>query len=149
MNDVRLSPSFWLSELTASQTATRRQIDNTPPPVVLSNLRGVLAPGLQRIRDLLGVPVLVSSGYRSPSLNAAVGGSRTSQHVLGFAADFTAPEFGSPRRVAEAIVGRVGYDQLIFEGTWVHVSFVPAAARAEVLTAHFVGGSVTYSRGLT
>lgn len=145
------APSFHLDEFLHSQTAQRKGISNAPTPAHLENITRLLAPGMQRVRDLLRVPVLISSGYRSLALNRAVGGSATSQHCEGLAADFTAPAFGSPRRICEHILANaseIRFDQLIYEGTWVHISFVAAAPRHEVLTAHFGGGRVTYSRGL-
>lgn len=153
MLDERITPNIWLSELVRSGMALRRGIDNTPPPAVLQVLRGTLAPGLQRVRDLLCVPVQITSGYRSPALNAAVGSGPKSQHLLGLAADFIAPQFGTPRAVCRYLVKRapdVRFDQLIWEGQWVHISFAGTApARGEVLTAHFqADGRVTYSKGL-
>ncbi len=150
MTDERLTANFWLSEFLASDTAVRLGIDNAPGALHEANIRNVLAPGMQAVRDLLGVPVLISSGYRSPALNAAVRGSQSSQHCSGHAADFRAPSFGSPRKVCEAIVAameRVKFDQLIHEGSWVHISFSPRR-RNEVLTAHFRPGGVSYTRGL-
>lgn len=147
----RLTPSFTLAEFLASQTATRKGISNTPDAGSLNTIRTVLAPGMQRIRDLLGVPLFITSGYRSPSLNRAVGGSRTSQHVTGNAADFNAPGFGSPLEICRFLDkhrAQIGFDQLIEEGTWVHVSFVAGTPRGQVLTAYFEGGSVRYEAGL-
>lgn len=131
---MRLSPHFTLEELTFSQTAARRGIDNTPTPEVLENLKRT-ALGLEGIRILLGVPIIVSSGYRSPALNAAVGGSKSSQHMTGEAADFTAPGFGSPRAVVDRMTdAHIEYDQCIVEfGRWVHVSFVKSNARRQAL----------------
>lgn len=152
MIDERLQTSFWLSEFLRSDTAVRKGIDNTPAPEVLNNLRNVLAPGLQRVRNLLRVPMQITSGYRGPALNAAVGGARDSQHLLGLAADFVAPEFGLPVTIASYLLQHapeLRFDQLIQEGTWVHISFVPGVPRGDVLTAHFVDGHATYSRGLT
>lgn len=151
--DERLTANFWLSELLHSDTATRLGIDNRPNSMALANLRNVLAPGLQRIRDLLGKPVLVSSGYRSAGLNVAVGGSGTSQHCFGQAADFTSPDYGEPKRVCMAIrdeARRIAFDQLIWEGRWVHVSFAAPGVppRHQVLTAQFNGGRAVYSQGL-
>jgi uncharacterized protein YcbK (DUF882 family) len=82
-----------------SQTAARMGIDNTPTPEILKNLR-IMAAKLEEIRSLLGVPVLVSSGYRCPALNKAVGGSKGSAHLLGLAADITAPSFGTVLQTA-------------------------------------------------
>lgn len=148
--DEKLVPSFWLSEFLDSETAVRKGLDNTPPTAALANIRTFLAPGMQRIRECLGVPVHITSGYRSPEVNSAVGGAPNSQHMSGLAADFKAPTFGTPRAIALYLMQRLDelrIDQLIHEGRWVHASFsfVP---RHEVLTAHFNGGSVTYSRGV-
>lgn len=151
MVDERLQQSFWLSEFLRSDTAVRRGIDNRPKVQALANIRNVLAPGLQRVRNCLGAPVLITSGYRSPELNRAVGSGDSSQHLQGLAVDFVAPEFGTPRAICKHLLARapeIRFDQLIFEGTWVHISFAPAQPRGEVLTAHFMGGQVTYSRGV-
>jgi hypothetical protein len=149
--DQMVSRSFRLSEFLRSETAVRRGLDNTPPAPAMDNLRNILAPGLQRVRDLLETPVQITSGYRSPEVNRAVGGSPASQHVLGLAADFVSPQFGNPRAIARFIAENaavIRFDQLIFEGTWVHISFAPAP-RGQVLTAHFSQGGVSYSPGIT
>lgn len=152
MIDERIQSSFLLSEFLRSDTATRKGIDNTPPPDVLLNLRTVLGPGLQRVRDLLRMPVQITSGYRCPALNAFIGGVANSQHVQGLAADFICPEFGTPLAVARHLQSRapdLRFDQLIQEGTWVHISFVASKPRGQVLTAHFDGaGPTTYTTGL-
>ena len=148
--DQMVSRSFRLSEFLRSETAVRRGLDNTPPAPAMANISNILAPGLQRVRDLLETPVQITSGYRSPEVNRAVGGSPASQHVLGLAADFISPQFGNPRAICRYLVEHhavVRYDQLIFEGTWVHISFAPAP-RGQVLTAHFSQGGVTYSPGI-
>lgn len=131
MNE-RLTPNFWLSELVATN---HRTIANVPSGQALVNLRQVLAPGLQQIRDLLKTPLLISSGYRSPELNTAVGGQTSSQHILGLAADFTSPDYGTPMVVCRAIqASSIQFDQLIHEyGRWAHVSF-SATPRRQVLT---------------
>jgi hypothetical protein len=107
---------------------------------------------MQRIRNLLGAPIHITSGFRSLALNRAIGSNDTSSHVLGLAADFHCERFGTPRSITRYLMersGEVRFDQLIFEGQWVHVGFVPGAPRSEVLTAHFmVGGGVSYSRGV-
>jgi hypothetical protein len=150
MTDERLTPSFWLSEFFKSDTALRKGIDNTPTPEALANIRTLLGPGMQRIREFLGAPVSISSGYRSPALNKAVGGSQTSQHSKGQAADFTAPSAGDPLKICRKLLehrDEIGFDQLIYEGTWVHVSF-SQVPRGQVLTAKFGPGGTTYSAGL-
>lgn len=145
---MNLSPHFTLDELTASQTAARRAIDNSAPPYVVENLRR-LAQLLEQVRTKLGVPLIISSGYRSPALNAAVGGAKNSQHLVGEAADFIAPGFGSPISICSRLVDatEVEFDQLIQEGTWVHIS-TSARPRRQVLTARFGPGGTTYTSGL-
>jgi zinc D-Ala-D-Ala carboxypeptidase len=144
-----LTEHFSLEELVASQTAVRLGIDNTPSPEILATLRGVLAPGLERVRTALAhQAVLVTSGYRSPALNAAVGGSRDSAHMQGLAADVICPRFGSPLEVCRAVVAAgIEMDTVISEGQWCHVSFAPAKRRL-VMTAHFTANGVTYTPGL-
>ncbi|MGC2518509.1 MAG: D-Ala-D-Ala carboxypeptidase family metallohydrolase [Burkholderiales bacterium] len=131
---MQLSPHLSLALLTCSETAEQRGIDNAPPPDVVENLRR-LAAGLEEVQALLGAPLEISSGYRCPALNEAVGGSKGSQHVLGLAADFVCPEFGTPLEIANAIQrSGVDFDQCILEfGRWVHLSF-SAAPRRGVLT---------------
>jgi zinc D-Ala-D-Ala carboxypeptidase len=122
---IRLSAHFTLDELTVSQEASRRGIDNTPPPQALAALH-ITAQGLEAVRVRLGcAPIIVSSGYRSLEVNRVIGGSKTSQHITGQAADFIAPAFGNPTEVASALRDSgVEYDQLILEFTrWVHISF--------------------------
>lgn len=135
MPQAGISTYFSLDELIASGYAARHGIDNIPPPREMLSLR-YTASQLDCIRALLGVPVIVSSGYRSPVVNAAIGGAKNSQHMLGQAVDFTAPQFGSPEQIARAIAGsHIPFDQLILEyGQWVHVSFVSQHPRGEVLT---------------
>jgi hypothetical protein len=142
---MRLTPHFDLSEFTTSQTASRKGLDNTPPPEVVARLQDVTAPGLERVRSILGKPLLISSGYRSPAVNKAVGGSKTSAHMFGYAADFICPGFGTPLDVCRALVNAgLKFDQLIQEGTWVHVSFDPRM-RQNILTKDGAGG---YALGL-
>lgn len=151
MVDRNVTAAFRLSEFLRSETAVRRGLDNTPPAGVLANIVNVLGPGMQRVRDLLETPVHITSGYRSPEVNRAVGGAASSQHTLGLAADFVAPQFGSPRSIARFLAEHqalIRFDQLIFEGTWVHISFVDQRPRGQVLTAHFAQGGVSYSPGI-
>lgn len=132
---MNLSPHFTLAELTHSQTASRRGIDNRPTDTALDNMRKILCPGLEQIRELLGKPILISSGYRGPVLNSAVGGSKNSQHMYGLAADFTCPSYGPPLAVAQLIKkSGIEFDQLLYEfDSWVHVSF-SHNPRRQVLT---------------
>lgn len=139
-----LSPHFTLDEFTFSQTAIRSGIDNTPDIEVLLNLKH-LASQLELIRAHLGgATIRISSGYRSPELNVAVGGSRTSRHTTGLAVDFTAPGFGSVLDTARAVAASgIPYQQLIYEfGRWVHLEVPPpgaASARREQLSIMVAG----------
>ena len=131
----RISTYFTQDELTASDYAARYGMNNEPDQRALESLR-YTALHLDRVRSLLGAPVLVSSGYRSPRVNEAVGGSKRSQHILGQAVDFIAPTFGSPRAVALCVAeSHIPFDQLILEyGRWVHISFTQHNPRGDVLT---------------
>lgn len=144
---VALSPHFSLEEMTFSQTASRRGIDNTPPPEIIERLKHT-ASQLEVVRGLIGQPLIVSSGYRSPELNKTIGGSPNSAHCQGFAVDFSCPAYGSPLKICRAIdAAKISYDQLIQEGTWVHISFsIPM--RQELLTARFSPTGTSYSGGL-
>lgn len=148
-----LSKHFTLAELTASEMALRKGIDNTPSPEIVHNLKK-LASALERARELLGHPIHISSGYRSPALNRAIGGSKKSAHMSGMAVDFTCPGYGSPKKVAKMLAQHMNFDQLIYEGTWVHLGLAWAVTpegmlqRNEVLTAHFENGKVTYTQGI-
>ena len=132
----RLSSYYTLARLAHSDTARARGIDNTPPEALLPNLR-LLARGLDRVRRLLGHRLEISSGYRCPELNAAVGGVPNSQHAQGLAVDFTCPGFGPPIAVARAIrQSDIAFDQCIYEfAEWVHLSF-SRTPRRRVLTIH-------------
>jgi uncharacterized protein YcbK (DUF882 family) len=121
---MKLSENFSLEELTASETAARKGIDNTPSEEVINNLKR-LAAALQEVRALLNHrAILVSSGYRSLELNQAVGGSATSDHCKGLAADFICPSYGTPNDIVRAIAAsNLSYKQVIREfDKWVHLS---------------------------
>lgn len=153
MKALHLTPHFTLAELIASEYAQRHGINNVPvEPSITGNLH-VLASGLERCRAVLGAPMVITSGYRNPEVNAAVGGSQHSAHMRGLAADFKVPGL-TPlevcRKLNEAF-GAIGYEQIIQEGTWTHIAF-PEGNRdpsGEVLTAHFSPGRrPTYTKGL-
>ena len=131
---MRLSPHFSLEELTHSDTATRLGIDNTPTVEVIDNLT-YLAGELEYVRNILGHPMLISSGFRSHVLNNHLGSKRTSSHTKGLAVDFICPSFGNPRSVVSAIVAaNINYDQVILEyDRWVHLSFHPTKPRNQAL----------------
>jgi hypothetical protein len=143
-----LSEHFSLDEFTASQTATRQGINNKPSEKVVENLR-MLAALLEQIRTLLGDrSIHISSGYRSLALNRYIGSHDLSAHVRGYAADFTCPAFGKPIEVAKKIAeSNLKFDQLIYEGTWVHISCDPQNRR-QLLTARFEHGHTYYTTGI-
>ena len=129
---MKLSKNLSLGEVIKSTTAKRLGIDNTPDDWTTENLRQVALNVFQPVRDCLGVPIHVSSGYRSAELNKAIGGSVRSQHVEGRALDLDADVFGgcTNSEIFECIRENVEFDQLIWEfgdqdnPDWVHVSFV-------------------------
>lgn len=118
---------FTISELTRSSTAQNQHIDNTPTPEVRAKLESLITNCLDPIRRIYGKPIIVSSGYRSPQLNAAVGGVANSQHTKGEAADLVPASGGSLAGIFRAAVQFGNYDQLIIEqkgnSKWVHVSY--------------------------
>ena len=140
---MKLSENFSLEELTKSQTATRKGIDNTPSPEHQDNLKMLCTHVLQPIRNHFGQVVTISSGYRSPELCTAIGSKITSQHAKGQAADFEI--FGvSNKELADYINQNIRYDQLILEywkpsdpnSGWVHCSFSPRENRKQYLKAY-------------
>lgn len=118
---------FTIQELCASTTAKQKGIDNTPSAAVKTNLQKLITNLLNPIREAYGKPIVISSGYRCPALNAAVGGVANSQHVTGQAADLQATSSGSLADIFRAAVKVGGYDQLIIEHAkntvWVHISY--------------------------
>ena len=138
-----LSAHFSLAEFTTTQI---RGVDNTPSAEVIEHLE-VTARQMERIREFLAHPIIVTSGYRSPEVNRRVGGSPTSAHIQGWAVDFLSPRFGTPLAVCQALQkSDILVDQLIYEGNWVHCSFRPLL-RKHMLTAHFSNGGTTYTDG--
>lgn len=144
-----LSKNFSLDELIFSQTASRKNIDNTPDAATLINLKR-LAETLEIVRSDLGdTPIIISSGYRSKTLNRAVGGAPKGAHILGLAVDFTAPRFGTVLATAKAVAkSGIVFDQIIFEyGKWVHLglAITEEQARGELLS---IGNDRLYVPGL-
>jgi len=149
---MNLSKSFTLNELTKSQEALRLGIDNTPSEEHILNLKILCDNILQPVRDFYGLPVSVSSGYRSPELCEAIGSSRTSQHARGEAADFEI--FGVANKdLSDWIVSNLEYDQCILEfwninepnSGWVHCSYSSKYNRRQYLKAEKVNGKIVYS----
>jgi zinc D-Ala-D-Ala carboxypeptidase len=152
---MNLSPNFSLHELTKSETALRLDLDNTPDEQATENLRLLCEKVLQPVRDHFGKGVKVNSAYRSPESNAAVGGSKTSDHCKGMAADIEIPGVANAD-LAQFIMDNLDYTQLILEfytpgipdSGWVHVSYDPANLKKQELTATKVAGKTTYLNGL-
>jgi hypothetical protein len=148
---MQLTDHFTLDELTASDVARTRHIDNTPSAATVENLRR-LAQTLEQARVLLGgKPMQITSGYRCPALNRAVGGVASSAHLAGLAADFVCPKFGAPLDVVRKLAAsNLAFDQLIHEGgRWVHIGLAADGVkpRRQVLTARFSGETASYTVG--
>lgn len=132
-NLLQLSKNIHLTEVVKSQTATRYGIDNTPNGQIYENLKQSAVNLWQPVRDILGVPILISSGYRCPELNKRINGAKTSSHMSGFAIDFVAPSFGNTRKVVEFLSRElpkrnIKFDQIILEypnspNSWVHLGY--------------------------
>lgn len=115
---MNFTPHFTLEEMTFTN---HREFDNTPNVLQINNLQR-LAEFLEEVRSLLGKPIIIDSGFRSPDVNQAVGSTSVSQHLRGCAADFRVPGM-TPAEVVEAIHGSdLPFDQLILELTWTHIS---------------------------
>lgn len=123
---------FTKSELTRSDTARILKIDNTPTPEASAALDALMWNVLDPIRRMWGKPIIVNSGYRCPKLNAAVGGSATSQHMKGEAADIAAGDPAKNKELFDMIAqSAIPFDQLIDEKNyrWIHVSYRPNGRR--------------------
>lgn len=126
---------FTIEELTRSTTATAKGIDNTPTPEIKANLERLVEKVLDPLREKYGKPITVNSGYRCPELNKAVGGSKTSDHVKGFAADLTGGSKQENEKIFNIIRDNFAWTQLINERdfSWVHVSYDPNRIKNQVL----------------
>ena len=148
---MKLTANFSLNELTKSQTAERKGIDNTPSTEHQENLKSLCTAILQPVRDHFSKVVSVSSGYRSPELCISINSKTTSQHAKGEAADFEI--FGvSNKDLADWIHYNTNYDQLILEywkesdpnSGWVHCSYSESNNRRQYLRAYKENGSTKY-----
>ena len=152
---MRLSENFSLNELTKSQTAERKGIDNTPSVEHQESLKSLCTHVLQPVRDHFSQVVSVSSGYRSVELCVAIGSGTNSQHAKGEAADFEI--FGvSNKELADWINQNLDYDQLILEywkesdpnSGWVHCSHKAEGNRKQYLRAYKSEGDTKYEQVL-
>jgi hypothetical protein len=152
---MNLTANFTLEELVKSETALRNDMDNTPGEAEIANLKTLCEKVLQPVRDHFKTGVKVNSGFRHPEVNAKVGGSKTSDHCKGQAADIEIP--GTPNAdLAKWIMDNLEYTQLILEfytpgvpdSGWVHVSYDPANLKKQNLTATKQDGKTVYLNGL-
>jgi len=152
---MQLSEHLTLAEATKSQTATRLGIDNSPTIAHMEALRAVAKNVFEPIRNHFGVPIAVTSGYRSKALNEAIRGSRRSQHCHGQALDIDGDVYGriTNAEVFHYIKNHLDFDQLIWEfgndtaPDWVHVSYVADGSnRGEVLIAYRENGRTRYKK---
>lgn len=152
---MNLSKNFTLSEMTKSETALRHGMDNTPGKAEIANMVVLCEKVLQPVRDHYAKGVKVNSGYRHPEVNAKVGGSKTSDHTKGMAADIEIPGV-SNHELAEWISKNLEFTQVILEfytpgvpdSGWVHVSYDPADLKKQELTAVRRDGKTVYLPGL-
>lgn len=140
---MNLSKNFTLAEL----TVTNQQLPNMPGANEIQNLTVLCSKILQPLRDQLGKPIKINSGYRSTAVNKAIGGAPTSQHCTGEAADL---DYGDNAMLFNLIRSHFDFDQLIWEGgddkqpAWVHVSYKAKANRKQVLRMKVVDGNKKY-----
>lgn len=152
---MMLSPNFSLHEMTKSETALRLNLDNTPSDQVVANLKMLAVNVLQPVRNHFQRGVKVNSGYRSPDVNQAVEGSRTSDHCRGCAADIEIPGIAN-YELAKWIKENLKFKQLILEfytlgipdSGWVHVSYDPYDLRCQTMTAIKDNGKTVYLKEL-
>jgi hypothetical protein len=152
---MQLTNNFSLKELTTSETATRKGLDNTPNEAVTANLKTLAENILQPVREHYGKSVKVNSGYRSPEVNASVGGSKTSDHCKGQAADIEITGVANGD-LAKHIAENYKFTQVILEfytqgipdSGWVHVSYDANDLKCQTLTAVKKDGKTVYLPGL-
>jgi hypothetical protein len=150
---MQISKHLSLSEVTRSETAKRKGISNTPSPEHLDNFKLLADNIFEKIRAHFGVPIHISSGYRSKELNDAIGGSQTSQHSKGQAIDIDMD--GSSSGVSNADIFKFIKDNLVFDQLiaefpkngnpdWVHVSYSEGKNRKQILVAKKNGSKTAY-----
>jgi zinc D-Ala-D-Ala carboxypeptidase len=152
---MNLTANFTLAEMIKSETALRHDMDNTPGETEIANLKALAENVLQPVRDHFGKGVKVNSGFRHPEVNAKVGGSKTSDHCQGQAADIEIPGVANAD-LAQWIVDNLDFRQVILEfytpgvpdSGWVHVSYVAGDNKKQVLTATKKDGKTVYLPGL-
>jgi hypothetical protein len=152
---MNLSKNFTVTELTKSADALRKGLDNSPDQTIVDNLKLLAENILQPIRDYFDKPVTINSGYRSVAVNASVGGSSTSDHCKGMAADIEIIGIDN-KALAKHIVDTYKFTQVILEfytegipdSGWVHVSYNKDALKNQALTAVKKDNKTVYLPGL-
>jgi hypothetical protein len=150
---MQLSKNLALAEVTRSETAKRKGISNMPTPEHIENFKKLAENVFQPIREHFGVPIHISSGYRSYALNKAVGGSASSQHCSGEAIDIDMDGTSiTNKQIFEFVRDNVNFDQMIWEfGTdanpdWVHVSYESTGKqRKQILKATKTASGTKYT----
>lgn len=132
---MKVSKHITLHEATTSHTAIRLKIDNTPDEETLNRMKLTANKVFEPLRDWYGKPIRVNSFYRSPALNKAVKGSKTSQHVTGEAIDISGASKAENKKLFDWLKNNVEFDQLIneYDYTWVHVSYRKNNCRNQIL----------------
>ena len=144
---MKLGKYFTLEEMTRSQAAARRGLPNQPTTKQLESLKALVRNVLDPLREALGRPVNINSGFRSESVNKAVGGSSSSQHRYGEAADIVVPGLTVEQVVARIRALNLPFDQLIDEfGSWVHVSHGPRHRREVLRARRDFNGRTIYTK---
>lgn len=144
---------FTLEEMTASPTAKRKGINNTPSEKVITALSKLVKNVLDPLREAWGAPIVVTSGYRSPKLNATVGGAKYSAHLYGYAADIRtiSDRPSDNKRLRDLfILLNLPFDQLIDEHgcDWLHISYKSNGNRHQLLSAVRKDGKTVYKSGI-
>ena len=139
--EIKLTKNFTLEEMCKSVTAKKLRIRNVPSPDCIKNLQALCENVLQPLRDGLCEPVIINSGYRCSKLNQVVGGTSSSQHLKGEAADIRCRDFLYAKKIYTWIMDNCEFDQLILEtkgkSMWVHVSYTTSGKnRQQALTIH-------------
>ena len=125
--EMNLSKNYSLNEMCRSNTARVKGLPNVPNAEQVKNLQQLCENVLQPLRDHLGKPVAINSGFRSQAVNMAVGGANNSQHMKGEAADIKCKDYPYAKEIYTWIMDNLKFDQVILEpkgkAVWVHVSF--------------------------